>query len=95
MTDWNDSMTDFEQDNFWKEATWENAAMAVGDVMSMRHKNAKKLIEGIQDSFKRLGFGDVGTPTIAVYAEELARLARLPFPENDCPLPTSDVEAAA
>lgn len=96
--DYND-MTESEQDDFWKEVTWENAEMAADDIGGWRRETAKKLIEGIQDRFKRLGFGPVGTPAIAVYADELARLARLPYPEHDCPLPvisaTANVEAAA
>ena len=99
MTEWNDDMTDIEQDNFWKEVTWENAEMAAADVVGWRRETAKKLIEGIQDSFKRLGFGPAGTPAIAIYAEELALLARLHYPEHDCSLPVisapADVEAAA
>lgn len=93
--DYND-MNEAQEEAFWKEVTWENAESAVGDVYCWRREAANKVMEGLQDSFKRLGFGVVGNPTIAVYADELARLARLPDPTQDYQLPEAPaVEAAA
>lgn len=86
-----DDMTEAEQDAFWKEATWEKAEMAAEDVYRWRREAANKLIEAIEDHFKRLGFGGVGNPALAIYAEELARLARLPYPEHDCQLSSSPI----
>jgi hypothetical protein len=92
--DYND-MTDAQQDAFWQEVTWENAEAAVGDVYCWRREAANKVMEGLQESIKRLGFGGLGNPTIAVYAEELARLARLPDPTHDCLLPTTPADLGA
>lgn len=86
-------LTAHEAEAFWKELTWENAEIASDDIGGFRRETAKKLICAIQDAFQRLGFGPVGTPTIAIYAEEFFRLARLPHPEHDCPFPSEEVDA--
>ncbi|WP_395541542.1 hypothetical protein [Neotabrizicola sp. sgz301269] len=81
-----DDMNEAQHEAFWNEVTWENAEIAAAKVGGMRRDAAMKLIEGIQDGFKRLGFGSVGCPTIAIYAEELARLAQLPEPAHNVQL---------
>lgn len=91
--DYND-MTDAQQDAFWQAAYWEDAETAADDVYLWRREAAKKVMARLQDRYDQLGFGH---PAIAVYADELARLARLPYPTHGCQLPdtSADVGAAA
>lgn len=78
-----DVMTEGQQEKYWAELSWETAEIATAAVGGWRRETAKKLMKSIQDTFDQHGFGPVGTPAIAIYAEELAMLARLPYSDHE------------
>ena len=90
MTELNcNEMTDNAKRDNRCEDVWDDAVMAVGEVIDWRRGTAKKLIKAIQFSLKQDGLGEVGNPTIVVFAAELARIAGLPCPEFGYPPPVA------